>query len=79
MTTQIQTPQTLRQLCYLQKIAESLSTILSDADDDKFNPVAFELANAIERRIGCTIDLLNAENVRLNRERVNREREELTH
>lgn len=63
----IQTPDTLRQLCYAHKVAESLSKMLVERDDEVFDPVAYELAIGLSRRIEHAIDTLNVENDALSR------------
>ena len=63
----IKTPETLRQLAFSKSVAEELSNLLADEDDDKFNVVAFELAKALIGRIEHAIDVLNCENDELNR------------
>ena len=63
----IKTPETIRQLAYAKRVAEELSDIIAKEDDDKFNVVAFELAQALIGRIEHAIDMLNMENEELNR------------
>ena len=63
----IQTPETMRQLTYAMQVAERLAYMLADCDDEDFHPAAYELANALTRRIGKACNMLNAENEAINR------------
>ena len=63
----IQTPETMRQLAYAMSVAEKLVEMLSNCDDENFNPAAYELASGLTRRIGKAYNVLNAENKAINR------------
>ena len=63
----IQTPETMRQLAYAMQVAEKLAEMLSNCDDEDFNPAAYELATGLTRRIGKAYNVLNAENEAINR------------
>lgn len=58
----IHTKETVRQLAYALAVAEELSDKLADCDDEEFNPVAYELAKGLVRRIRRACDTINAEN-----------------
>lgn len=58
--------ETTRQLGYATQVAEKLAEMLAECDDEDFNPVAYELAEAVVNRIRKACEVLDAEDRAIN-------------